>query len=248
MSLANARLAEVVKKQYLYKLKSYSNVFSSLVMVQLVGILLSFGAASSTGSFSRNIDISVNYYSSDIIIGITLLWGLISAITITTKAYRFDDFTFVSNRVTSHLSNILFLLTASSLGGTCAVFSGFSQKMLLYFFNAAIIREESLLATPSELLLGIFVTILYVFFFSSFGYLIGYLVQIHKFFIAVVPVFFLGAIFISAERGDDGWFAQFFQYYFFEASVFIFFLKIIGTAAILFAITILMSDKLEVRV
>ncbi|ALC81129.1 hypothetical protein ACFFJQ_10920 [Bacillus capparidis] len=247
MSLANARLAEVVKKQYLYKLKSYSNVFSSLVMVQMIAILMSFGSTSSSGSSTSTIDLTVNKYSSDVIIAFTLLWGFISAIIITTKAYRYDDFTFVSNRISSHLSNILFLLTASIIGGACGILSGFLQKVLMYFFDYSIIREYSHLASPSELLLGIIMTTLYVFFFSAFGYVIGYLVQIHKLFIATVPVFLLGSMFISAEQGNEGWIVRFFEYYFLEPSVFIFFLKIIGTVAILYTITILMSDKLDVR-
>lgn len=63
-----------------------------------------------------------------------------TGILITTKAVRYDDFTFVSNRLSSNLANILFLLTASAIGGAAAVTAGFLLKIIAFFlatFNTA---------------------------------------------------------------------------------------------------------------
>ena len=76
------------------------------------------------GVGGANLNIEVKYYSADLVIIFTMLWSFITAITIHTKPYRNHDFTFVTNRMSSSLSNILFLLTASIIGSITAVLAG----------------------------------------------------------------------------------------------------------------------------
>ena len=131
MSLKTINLAETVKKQFVFKLKANIDVFSSLVGIQLLAILFSLGGVASMGMGGANLSVDVKYYSADLVIVFTMLWSFVTAITITTKPYRNHDFTFVSNRLSSSLSNILFLLTASFIGSITALLSGNLVKLLV---------------------------------------------------------------------------------------------------------------------
>ena len=72
MSLTKVTLAEIVKKQYLFKLKANIDSFSSLVWIQLLAILFSFGGIGSSGMGMGEMNIDVKYYSSDMVIVFSL--------------------------------------------------------------------------------------------------------------------------------------------------------------------------------
>ncbi|MCQ6276562.1 hypothetical protein JMM81_16735 [Bacillus sp. V3B] len=187
MSLTTANLAETVKKQYRFKLKSNIDSFSALIGIQLLGILLSLGGVASTGRSGMNMSIDVKYYSADLVIIFTMLWSFVTAITITTKPYRNHDFSFVTNRLSSSLSNILFLLTTSIMGSITAILAGNLVRVLVFIlFKQELYHSHN---WSQELILGIGITILYVFFVSSIGYLIGALAQVSKGFIILIPVY-----------------------------------------------------------
>lgn len=133
MSLSKANLMDVVKRQYVFKLKSYIQVFMTLVVLQLLAILFSFNGAGMMGSSNASVEVDIQFYSADIVVVFTMLWAFITAILITTKAYRNDDFAFVTNRLSSNLSNMIFLLTASILGATLAILSSYLMKVMMYF-------------------------------------------------------------------------------------------------------------------
>ena len=245
MSLKTINLAETVKKQFVFKLKANIDVFSSLVGIQLLAILFSLGGVASMGMGGTNLSVDVKYYSADLVIVFTCVWSFVTAITITTKPYRNHDFTFVSNRLSSSLSNILFLLTASFIGSITAVLAGNLVKLLVsILFKQEIFHSYSL---SLELTLGIVMTIIYVFFLSSIGYLIGTLVQVSKGFIILIPVLFLGSIFLDASMQKEPYLIQVFQFYVMESSLFIFTLKTLLTSALLFIAAISLLNRMEVR-
>ena len=53
-------------------------------------------------------------------IGFTMIWAFIVGALITSKAYRYDDFSFVTSRLSAHLANIGYMVIVSSLGGLTA--------------------------------------------------------------------------------------------------------------------------------
>ena len=245
MSLKTINLAETVKKQFVFKLKANIDVFSSLVGIQLLAILFSLNGVGSMGMGATNLSVDVKYYSSDLVIVFTMLWSFVTAITITTKPYRNHDYTFVSNRLSSSLSNILFLLTASFIGSITALLSGNLVKLLV-----SILFKQGLFhfyIGSLELMLGIGVTIIYVFFLSSIGYLIGTLVQVSKGFIILIPVLFLGSIFLAASMHKEPLLIQIFQFYVLESSLLLFILKTLLTTVLFFIAAISLLNRMEVR-
>jgi len=241
MSFIKTNLTETVKKQYLFKLKANIDSFSTLVFIQLLAIALSFfGGVGSSGMSSEDIQIHVNYYSADLVIPFTLIWAFTTAITITTKPYRNHDFTFISNRLSSSLSNILFLATISILGSMTALLAGNMLNFLAY------LRLDSLVYTGTaglkEVLIGICVTFLYVFLISAVGYFVGSLVQLNKLFTVLIPVLFFGWLFLGLQ-----FITNVFLFYGQESILSIFILKVLVTTSVLFLASTTIWNRLEVR-
>jgi len=247
MSLTEAKLSEIVRKQFKYKVKAYMSVFSSLLVVQVISLLLSTNGSRMMGSSYNGFSIDINYYTGDISIVFTLIWSFITAIIMTTKAYRNDDFTFVSNRLSSHLSNVAFLLFVSVIGGITAVLSGQLFKVIMNVF----LRDGYVMgsAVPlQELLLSVIVTIFYVFLLASLGYFVGMLVQLNRWFGVILPTFIIGYMIIGTNTGQEPkMVVEVFTFYVKETALFLFVVKILVTTGLLFFLSSILTNKLEVR-
>jgi hypothetical protein len=245
MSLTSVSLNEVVKKQFLFKLKSNIDAFSSLIGIQLIGMLFSFAGVSSMGTSSDYIRMNVKLYSADLVIGFTMVWAFMTAITITTKPNRHHDFTFVTNRLSSNLSNSLFLLTACLLGGMTAMLSGHLISVLSHlFFDLEVIGQQT---SVREFLIGVIVTSSYIFLASSIGYFVGALVQVHKVFIFFIVILFFGLMFLETMLNKQLVVTSAFQFYFMETVLLVFLLKVLLTSALLFLVSIRIFNRMEVR-
>lgn len=243
MSLVKVQLKEIVKKQYLYKLNAYRNIITSLIITQLIALFFSINGVGNSGFGTSTVDVNihVSYYSADIVLIFTLLWAFITGITITTKDYRNQEFSFVSNRLSSILSNILFLLTISMVAGLMAVFSRYILQDILYlFFDEAIIHSVSY--GFGDYLKGLMATILYIVLISSFAYVLGMLFQIHKLFILVIPILFLGISFTN-----DNLLQNLFSVFINETFFSLFAIKVIVSSSLFFYCSYLINNRLEVR-
>lgn len=239
MSLIEVNYLEIVRKQYFHKLKANFRLFGSMAIMQLLGVLFSLGGSGGSGGGNGFLYIDITYYSADNVVFFTLLWGLMVAIHLTTKAYRNEDFTFVTDRITSHLSNILFLLTSCVIGGICAIFSGFLLKDAMYYIFQSNFLKATSFIDLSELSIGVVATCLYILLVTAFGYFVGALVQLNKSFIFIIPAFFVGFTAIKKE--------SYLGFFFTEHSLLFFSIKVILISALLFLVSIATFNRMEVR-
>lgn len=245
MSLKTTNLIETVKNQYFFKLKANIDSFSSLVGIQILAILFSLGGVGSSGMGGAEISVNVKHYSSDMIFVFTLIWSFITAVTITTRPYRNHDFSFVSNRLSSSLSNILFLGTASLLGGVTCILSGNLVEIIAnVFLNQQV---YSLTGGASHIIFGIMITFFYLFLFSAIGYLVGTLVQVSKLFVIVLPVLFIGLLFLEASTSREPFLSNLFQFFAMEPNISLFIVKMVLTSVALFTVSLSILNRLEVR-
>ncbi|WP_380086640.1 hypothetical protein [Evansella tamaricis] len=248
MYLAKPTIGKVIKKQFIYKLKANLEVYATLVGVQLFALLLSFNAVAGSGGGNNFINIRTNYYSVDLVIIFTMFWAFITAIILTTKTSRNEDFNFVTTRMISNLSNGCFLLTASIVGGVTAMLTTFMQKIILFFIGGDIfLLPENVTSYMLEVFMGSGVAILHVLLLSMLGYFIGTLVQLNKIFAVVLPIVFFGLLFTGGQNGPPLVLTQIFQFFFSETSLVLFVLKAILSAALLLNLSIYLSNRLEVR-
>ena len=246
MSFVSPNAAKVVKTQYLYKLKAYGQVFFSLVFIQLLAILFSLYGVGQMGSGSGDIEIKVQYYSADLVVVFTFLWGFITATLITGKGYRYDDFTFITTRLIGNLSNALFLLTASILGSITAMLSAFLIKWIMVLVKGPIyIQQDIQSLTFVEFLIGVAITAFYIFLFCSIGYFVGTLIQLSKLFAFFLPVLFFGLLFLG---GIDGAVVKIvYSFIFTESSIVVFIFKVFIVISLFFSSSFFLSNRLEVK-
>lgn len=247
MSLTEVSIADSVKRQYKFKLKSYLGAFTTLIAVQVVAMLFSSSGTGSMGTSSESYSINVSYYSANLMIMFTMLWSLITSILITTKGYRYEDFMFVTNRLTSNLSNVLFLLTASIVGGTTAMLTGIFHKVYLFYISSG----SNFISTEipfSELIMGIVATSLYMLLFSTLGYFVGMITQFHKIFIVLLPTLLFGSLFLGARfNGEVLFITKAVELFAKETSLLVFAIKVLTVATALFYASYVLSNRLEVR-
>lgn len=247
MSLTEVSIADIVKRQYSYKLKGYLSVFTSMIFIQLLAMFFSAGGTSSMGTSSDSYSIDIKYFSGSLIIIFTMLWAFITAILITTKAYRNDDFTFITNRLSSNLSNIVFLVTASIIGGITAMLSGTLLKVVMYF----VLKSHEMVGNttiPTELLFGMITTSFYLILLCSLGYFVGTLTQVSKIFVILIPTLFFGVLFLGYRipgitnlgKWIQGFLLQ-------ETSIVQFIFKVLIISGLLFLLSVVFSNRMEVR-
>jgi hypothetical protein len=245
MSLTSANMNVVVKRQYLFKLKANIDAFSSLIGIQVIALLFSLGGMGMSGSSSSYFTLTVRSYSADVVMAFTMIWGLVTAITITTRSYRNFDFTFVTNRLTSNLSNVLFLVTASLLGGVTSILSGYLVRVAGYFFLGHTLYSSEM--AVGELIIGVIAASLYILTASSIGYLFGTLAQVSKAFIIVIPALLIGFLFLDISFNPMPIQQEIYQFYFIESSFILFLIKILLTTAILFGTSSILFNRMGVR-
>jgi hypothetical protein len=247
MYLTKVSLWDVVKKQFRFKLKSFRGMFTSLMILQVMAILFSLGGEGGGGGGSDTFSYDMKFYSGNIIIAFMMIWAFISAIVVTTQAYRYDDYTFVANRLSSHLANILFLGLASVIGGVTFVLASQSLKLSVFFLKD---REfiESQPMTVLQMAEGLAATILYLFLFTAIGYLVGMLVQKNRVFIIILPGLLFGSLFLNVLLASESTLViDIGQFFVRETSFLLFTLKVLLASALAYAISAWISNSLEVR-
>ncbi|WP_062050117.1 hypothetical protein [Bacillus sp. JCM 19034] len=247
MSLVNVHFLDVVKKQYAFKIRSYMGSILTLIILQIFAILLAVSTTNYYHSMdSIGISIKAQIYSSDIVVIFTILWSFITAILMTTKAYRYDDYTFIATRMSSHLANIYYLITVSLFASMTTMLAGIFIKSITYFTSEAEIYYRATVSL-TEYAIGFGASFLYMFVVAMIGYTIGLFVQWNRLFAIFIPVLFVGGLFYLTEHPQSPIFKTLIKFYFQESSFNQFFIKSVTIILALFLLTSLISKRLEVR-
>lgn len=242
MSLNEASLWNIVQKQYRFKLLSNKGILSSLMATQLFALLFSLGGSGSSGSSGDFYSVSVQYYNGNLIFLFTMIWALASSIQITTKAYRYEDYIFVTNRLSSNIANVLYLVTISFIAGAFIMMASMLLKVGIIVLNG----PDQVFGVDVDFvdfLLGILIAGLYALILSAVGYLIGTLTQIHKVFAIIIPLLFVGMLY----QNEGSLFIHILEFYTQVASAPEFLIRVVLTSLVLFVVSIVISNRLEVR-
>ncbi|MGI1658290.1 MAG: hypothetical protein ACRKFN_04885 [Desulfitobacterium sp.] len=253
MSLSEVRLApvslqQITAKQYLYKLKGHSGMVFILVAIQMLSILFSLGTRSSMSSSNEFLQVIVNSYSGEIFLIFSFIWMVVVASFLVSQPYQSIEFSVVNNRVTSHLSNILLIFTYAAFAGITSTLMAIPQRVLILMT-----LEESeflfggLQIVPGDLLLGSLVAFLYLLLFGATAYFIQTIsLSLSKKLgiILWITLFAFGFGFIRIFAFQIG---NLLNFYFRESSLGLFVGKVIGSIILLFGLSILISQRTEVK-
>lgn len=247
MSLKEISLSSITLKHSMYKLKGHSGLVYSLMFVQLMGLLLSMGPGSGSSSGGDFLSVSVRAYSADAILIFSFFWIIVMASLLGSKDYRSMEFSLVTNRITSHLSNILILVTFSVFAGmTSTLMSVLHRIILVITLNPSEFIIDGLRIALADLLLGIIVSSLYMILLAAGAYLVRVIIELNKSFgilISLVLIAFaFGTVRIFALNVEN-----FMRFYTSEGSLGVFVLKVLFTILVLFGLCIFTSNRMEVK-
>lgn len=242
MLYSNPQLMDIVKKQYFFKLKAYRSVFITMIITQLLGLALSIKENSSSGFSAENYSIVSNVYSSSIIFALMMVWTFITSILLTTKAYRYDDFSFVTNRLSSYISNVFFLITINIIASITSMMVGFTLQLYLYYFTN--LKDTHL--SPREFFIGLGAYVMYLCLISSLAYLIGMLLQLSRKYILSLIAAFITLIMIM-QSFDINIVGSVYEQLYDETSFGIFSLKIVSICLLHCLLAFFIQNRMEVR-
>ncbi|KMJ59408.1 hypothetical protein AB685_00520 [Bacillus sp. LL01] len=248
-SLNKVTLEQVVKKQFLYKLSAYSGVYISLIILQMIAVLFSMNGVGMSGGGSNQVSYNLHYYSANLVFVFTMLWVFIVSIIITSKSYRDEDFSFISNRLSSDLSNILFVVVASVLGTVTAFLSTYTIKVIVFYLP----KFDTFYYSPvsinmgSFLFMGILTAFFYIFMCGAAGYFVGTLVRVSSLFKVLVPVIIIGYLFFGGFISEVSGLLTIVEFFYIESSFMTFVTKVILTTTVLFGSAIAIFSRMEVR-
>lgn len=246
MSLSEIGWRKLVRIQAWYKLRTHSGLYGSLAISQIAALLLSFSGIGMHGFGDNQMMLSIRQVSGDILLGFAFVWMLTISVSMASKGVRDSDFAFPSTRMSSHLSSILFLLTAAGIGAIAAVLGGLLLRILLLLFHHEAVLFDTWQIAPAELFIGWISAMGYMILIGSVGYLAGSLTQL--LFGVLLPIFFLGVIFTETRRhGQGALLVEGVTFFTQEGSLFLFILKVLTAAFVLFAISVLLTNRKEVR-
>jgi len=241
MFLSNSSLTSVVLTQVKFKINAYSGLVYSLIILQLMGILFATGGYSS-GTSMNNISINLNISSIDSGFIFVSLLAISVGNLITTKAYRYDDFSFVATRLSSNIANSIVLLIFSCFAGVTTFLSGYLMRIFLTFnSNNEIVEGSTILNDPINSLLTILAMIILLWMFSSIGYLTGTLFQKNKLlFFGVLVIVVMLMMTETWRRLSESIFVE-------NGSLLLLTIKIFGITILFFATSSAISNRLGVR-
>lgn len=243
MCSKEVNLLSILSKQYFYKLKAYSSLVHSLIIMQMLALLFSLGGVLRMSGGNGELSVSVKGYNANVVIVFSLLWIMFIAIQLVSKPYKKIELPMVTNRLAGNLSNIVILMTVSIFAGLTSSLVGVLLRVITYL-NLDMSHNVFIrfFLGYTDLLFGVAIAILYMFLFSALGYLIGILTHLNVAFIIIIPAAILGILRFYPD------FAQaMFKFFFFEISLYMFVLKVVLTSIILFGVSIFISNRMEVN-
>ncbi len=243
MSLREVSLKSIAMKQFIYKLKGHSAFVYALIIAQLLGLLFSMGPRIGMSSGNNELRVSMNTYSTDTLLFFSFAWIIVIASQLTSKAFRNMERSLVTNSISSHLSNILVLVLCSLYAGVTSTLMSVVQRVIMVLASNPdqYILDGVALATR-DLLLGIFVSSLYLILLAALTYFVRIIIEFNKAIAIIIPVLLIGLI-----RTYTSFFGEVVKFYIFESSLGVFAVKVLFTALILFVMSILLSNRREVR-
>lgn len=253
MYSTNSDVYSIARKQWLYKLNGYKVIFLELIIAQIIGLAISLGGIGGwSHSSGGGVEVQNKFYNGNMVLIMTLIFVFVAAIILTTRKCNNIDFTFVTNRVSSNLSNIGFLAVICTFGGVTASLYGVVLRVIMFFsLDKAAIIKEGFGYPLSHLMTGIAAAVLYMLLVGSIGYFLGTLANQGKVLISAITVIFLTMAIVQTKmkgtRFLTDFINSFINFFIKETSFTVFVIKSLLVAVCFFAFSALISNEAEVR-
>lgn len=239
MSLNHKTFPQVVRVQTKWKVKAYSQALVPLLILQIIMAILTSSGSGTSSMTMNQVSIESYFYSLDVFLISTCIWAVITAFLIQTRGYRQTDLSAITNRATGNTANIISLIFFSFIAVIVNYMSLYILVASIQLIKGIDIFPNSELFNFMQFLVAFFIILLA----ASSGYFISSLFNLSK---------ILGSLFVLVGgflciRVLDEQLLTIVKFYF-EAGYFLFLVKALITAALLFALPVVfLNGKEEVR-
>lgn len=244
MSLAAVSTGDVIRQQVIYKWYSYTDLLRSLIFLQVIAIIFSAIGTGGMGTSDDMFSLEVTTYSTNLVFAFTVFWLLITPAMITSKNYLYEDFSYVTTRFVTQISNAILLIAVVLIATTFTVMSSYLIYLIMALVNPAqYFPGLSTVGSPGELFVGGAGMFGYYLIAVAIGYLFGTLIKISKLFFVLIPI-----LLVVPDLLEAYFLYEFLNmFYVQESSILLFLIKAVITALAAYSVAILILNKREVR-
>ncbi|MEG0385060.1 MAG: hypothetical protein RR642_09935 [Solibacillus sp.] len=159
-SLNNVSLTQNIWQQLLWKCRTFSSTFTTVLIVQIIFSVLSFGSSGSRGGSFGAIQYNESVYSLDFLVIISIFSAIMLGWLLATQSIRNDNFSVVTTNFTETVSTLLFLVVLSAF----TVFSALSSLYItvftrLLFFDQVMVFKSIFIDISTLFIFSFFVLI-----------------------------------------------------------------------------------------
>ncbi len=246
MSLQEVRLYEVVKKQFVYKVKSYTGILQTLMVLQIIGLFLAAsGNSGMMGGSSGSLNYTITFFSGTAITVMTIMWIITNSVLISTTAYKNDDFTFVSTRWSRHLANGVYIGFLAIMG-TLTSYMGINVLKVIY----QVLRIEAIYdmnLTYMEHFAGLVTIFGYILLSGILAYFIGSVLQFNKVYTVIGIIAIVALIAVINSFNQVNLYYSLGKFILAEESILIFLIKIGSICLLAFSASWFLNKNQEVH-
>lgn len=247
MYLNETKLGDIVKRQFRFKLNAHAAAFTTFVLLQIGALFLAFSGSKHIW-YDSVANVTLFNLSNDLNVGLSLIWAFVLGIMLTTSVRRNESFSFVTTRLSNQLANFLFMLTASLFTGLITALTGPVLKLIgILRYGDMVIYTPGIIEAPTDFFMRIITAVAYILLLFLIGYTISSLVQLNKLFIGFFIALYIASSIVTSSWDGTQYAITIINFFSNEHFLPFFLLKICGTVLGLFAVSALVTNRLEVR-
>ena len=242
MSLNDVSIMQNVKKQVRWKLSSYSSVFLTIIVVQIIASLLFLNGTGQMSSGNDELRVEIRSYSLDSMLMFSMITVFIISSMLASKHMMEENFSIVTTRLTASISTVVAQLIICVIA-TCTALSSFYIFTLVMRMRNS---EEQFLVQMAVQVETLFLFFSLLVVLSAAGFLVGSFLQMNRWSIAIIGVAVIIGLFIYLVPSYETISSQDEEAIAANTRVWLTSLKCLGISAVIYAVTIYIRNQQEV--
>lgn len=232
----NISLVKNITSQVKWKMVTYSNILTALIFVQFI-FSLNSAHSSMRGSGLDSILVIQYIYSLDAVFMVSVISVLFIGITLAAKRLDHDNFSIPTTRFSANLSTIIFLGIVSFHATITAI----STHYITLFGKMLILDYDIILGNVFPDVTTFFSLYMILIFATAVGYFIGSIYKLSKVLAMIIGV----SSFVFLLRYANTEYSFFI--WLFDKSYNVFILKISILSFLLYSLSCIITNRMEVR-
>lgn len=247
----NHTFISVAIKKYMFKLRAYSGYFCGLVLAQILATTMLLSGSAEFNIGNSNLSITLHTYSAQLAFIFSVFWALVISVLLATQLKKDTTFSFPGNRLTDCFSDFAYILTGCLFGALTVALLSCALRIIIILLCAGHAVVPGFYPIFDHLCTVAAGTGLYMLLASAVGYFIKTTYRINRviFFVVVAILVVLNFTYFSAASFAAGRsvLAAFWTLLFEQQSLDIFSMTVLLITTILFSLSALMANRMEVK-